>query len=166
AAGDCYADCDESGNLDFFDFLCFQNEFAAGCPDGIEQLGVEAPPSVLCGESMTSFPLDPRPLFTDVTDVASPLGGNVTFSSGCNVRQIGGGWASWSHGYTGSVYYTNGSAVLNVVPPSNSAFYLYAEPNPFADIEFEITGSAGGTELSVTEFINGSAGAKGYGFCG
>jgi hypothetical protein len=32
AAGDPYADCDESGSLDFFDFLCFQNEFAAGCP--------------------------------------------------------------------------------------------------------------------------------------
>ncbi|MFG0282855.1 MAG: GC-type dockerin domain-anchored protein [Phycisphaerales bacterium JB039] len=32
AAGDLYADCDESGALDLFDFLCFQNEFAAGCP--------------------------------------------------------------------------------------------------------------------------------------
>jgi hypothetical protein len=32
AAGEEYADCDESGDLDFFDFLCFQNEFAAGCP--------------------------------------------------------------------------------------------------------------------------------------
>ncbi|MFG0283004.1 MAG: hypothetical protein ACF8R7_01155 [Phycisphaerales bacterium JB039] len=32
AAGDDYADCDESGALDFFDFLCFQNEFAGGCP--------------------------------------------------------------------------------------------------------------------------------------
>jgi hypothetical protein len=32
AAGDPYADCDDSGSLDFFDFLCFQNEFAAGCP--------------------------------------------------------------------------------------------------------------------------------------
>ena len=29
--GDHYADCDASGELDFFDFLCFQNEFAAGC---------------------------------------------------------------------------------------------------------------------------------------
>ena len=29
---ECYADCDKSGGLDFFDFLCFQNEFAAGCP--------------------------------------------------------------------------------------------------------------------------------------
>ncbi|MFG0285152.1 MAG: GC-type dockerin domain-anchored protein [Phycisphaerales bacterium JB039] len=32
AMGDPYADCDESGALDLFDFLCFQNEFAAGCP--------------------------------------------------------------------------------------------------------------------------------------
>ena len=32
AASDPYADCDTSGVLDFFDFLCFQNEFAAGCP--------------------------------------------------------------------------------------------------------------------------------------
>jgi hypothetical protein len=27
-----YADCDGSGSLDFFDFLCFQSAFAAGCP--------------------------------------------------------------------------------------------------------------------------------------
>ncbi len=32
AAGDPYADCDDSGSHDFFDFLCFQNAFAAGCP--------------------------------------------------------------------------------------------------------------------------------------
>ena len=32
AAGDPGADCDESGSLDFFDFLCLQTAFAAGCP--------------------------------------------------------------------------------------------------------------------------------------
>ncbi len=32
AAGEPYADCDGSGARDFFDFLCFQNAFAAGCP--------------------------------------------------------------------------------------------------------------------------------------
>ena len=31
-SGNAYADCDMSGTLDFFDFLCFQNEFTAGCP--------------------------------------------------------------------------------------------------------------------------------------
>lgn len=30
--GGCYADCDESGEVDFFDFLCFQAAFAAGAP--------------------------------------------------------------------------------------------------------------------------------------
>src|SRR5690606_28226112 len=30
--GGCYADCDGSGSLDFFDFLCFQNQFAARDP--------------------------------------------------------------------------------------------------------------------------------------
>ena len=32
AAATAYADCDGSGSHDFFDFLCFQNEFATGCP--------------------------------------------------------------------------------------------------------------------------------------
>ena len=32
ATGDPYADCDDTGALDFFDFLCFQNQFAVGCP--------------------------------------------------------------------------------------------------------------------------------------
>ncbi|MFG0284442.1 MAG: CHRD domain-containing protein [Phycisphaerales bacterium JB039] len=32
ATGDSDADCDGSGTLDLFDFLCFQNEFSAGCP--------------------------------------------------------------------------------------------------------------------------------------
>jgi hypothetical protein len=29
---DPYADCDGNGVFDFFDFLCFQNQFIAGCP--------------------------------------------------------------------------------------------------------------------------------------
>jgi hypothetical protein len=32
ALGVCYADCDDSGSADLFDFLCFQNAFAAGSP--------------------------------------------------------------------------------------------------------------------------------------
>ena len=32
AAGDLRADFDGDGALTFFDFLAFQNEFAAGCP--------------------------------------------------------------------------------------------------------------------------------------
>ncbi|MCB9859783.1 MAG: TIGR03790 family protein [Phycisphaeraceae bacterium] len=32
AAGDPYADCDGSGTLNIFDYICFGNEYAAGCP--------------------------------------------------------------------------------------------------------------------------------------
>jgi hypothetical protein len=32
AAGDPGADCDASGSIDFADFLCFQDAFTAGCP--------------------------------------------------------------------------------------------------------------------------------------
>src|SRR5690606_523643 len=108
AAGDLCADCDGSGGLDFFDFLCFQDEFAAGCPVAdIGQFGSGAPRTAYCAPRMTSFPVDARALFTGVTTVPSPLGGDVGYSSPCNIRQIGiGGWATWSHGYTGSVYYS------------------------------------------------------------
>src|SRR5690606_13455539 len=34
SVGGCYADCDESGALDFFDFLCFQDSFASAMPYG------------------------------------------------------------------------------------------------------------------------------------
>ncbi|MCA9277743.1 MAG: peptidase S8 [Phycisphaeraceae bacterium] len=32
AAGNSYADCDGSGSLNVFDYICFGNEYAAGCP--------------------------------------------------------------------------------------------------------------------------------------
>jgi hypothetical protein len=49
AAGDPLADCDGSGALDFFDFLCFQDEFAAGCPS-------EAASAQLAGRRLSAFP--------------------------------------------------------------------------------------------------------------
>ncbi|MCA9278023.1 MAG: hypothetical protein H6815_04455 [Phycisphaeraceae bacterium] len=32
AAGQAYADCDGSGSLNIFDYICFGNKYAAGCP--------------------------------------------------------------------------------------------------------------------------------------
>src|SRR5690606_36923427 len=49
-----YADCDESGGHDFFDFLCFQDAFAAGCPAlEVVQLGRDPIPPGLCGVELT-----------------------------------------------------------------------------------------------------------------
>lgn len=125
-------------------------------------LGTGAPPAMLGGYAITMFPDDPRSLFDIVNDVPSPLGGNLTFDISLMLFEIGAGWASWSHGYTGDVYWTLGSDVLTLgLPADTAAFLFYAEPNPFAP--FTITATANdGTSLSA--LVDGFAGANGYGF--
>jgi hypothetical protein len=117
-----------------------------------------AAPATLGQYEMTAFGDDARPVFSLVSDVASPLGGVVGFSPDLDHREVGsGGWATWSHGYTGDVYYTGGglSATLTL-PVGTGAFYFFAEPNPFSP--FTITAVVGGTALS--QVVDGSGGAK------
>jgi hypothetical protein len=78
------------------------------CPT-VTSLGSSAPLLAMCGGWMTNFAKDTRPVFTDYSDVPSPLGDNIHFSIPLQHRAIGFGWGSWSHGYTGDVYFTNGS---------------------------------------------------------
>ena len=97
-------------------------------------LGTAAPPPMIGGWVMTPFPPDPQG--SPVTSVASPLGGVVGFSASMGHLTIGGGWATWSHGYTGDVYRDPRRAIPHAVtltmPPGTGAFYLYAEPNVWA----------------------------------
>jgi hypothetical protein len=165
-AGHLCADCDGSGGLDFFDFLCFQDAFAERCPPlQIVQHGAAAPPSLECGRLLTVFPRDPRLIFEDVTAVPSPLGGEVTFDIPCNHRVIGTWIRGW-HGYADSVYYTNGAARLAMEIPPNGTFRFYLGPNPFMEIEFEITAAGAGGEASVVAAITGAVGAAGFAICG
>jgi len=93
-------------------------------------VGVSAPPATCGPYEMTKFPLDPRPLYEDVFDVPSPLGGELLFDIPMSHRRIGAGWATWSHGYTGDIYFTNYlSEVTLAMPPNTVAFYFYVEPN-------------------------------------
>jgi len=125
-------------------------------------LGTGAPPTTLGGYTMTPFGPDPTPEGSTVTSVASPLGGAVTFSIGLSHWVIGSGWATWSHGYSGDVYSTDGALSVTLTLPANTAaFYLYAEPNPFAIHTITVTANDG-TFLSLP--VNGNAGARGYGF--
>jgi hypothetical protein len=163
-----YADCDESGGHDFFDFLCFQDSFAAGCPTlEIVSLGTDPAPPRLCGVEVTQFPLDTRLIFRDVTTVASPLGGELVFNMACNIRPGGCSFATcWGRGYDGKTYYTNGSPRIAIEAPPNSAFYFYMAPSALDDIEFEITAIGGGAETSIREVIDGFGEAVGFAFCG
>jgi hypothetical protein len=125
-------------------------------------LGTAAPPAALGTYAMTPFGPDSQGLFTDVTSVASPLGGSISFSLPINHRLVGVGWATWSNGYTGDVYYSNGATdVLTTMPAGTGAFYLYAEPNPFQIFTFTVTADDG-TQLVTS--VNGLGGANGFGF--
>jgi len=127
--------------------------------------GTAAPPATLGSYTMTAFPPDPQGLYSDVSSVASPLGGDLGFSIPLSHRVIGSGWASWSHGYTGDVYFTNyGAEVTLTMPADTGAFYFYAEPNTFADFAFEAVAQDGTSSGEV--IINGSYGAKYFGFYG
>ena len=125
-------------------------------------LGTAAPPTTLGGYTMTPFPTDGRPLFIDEINVPSPLGGDVTFSDPLTHFQIGNGWATWSHGYTGDVYYTQGLLSTSLMLPANTgAFYFYAEPNLFGMFTVTVTDSSG---VMIVVSVEGSSGANGFGF--
>ena len=55
--------------------------------------------------------------------VATGLALSLTFSSPHSVRQIGFGWATWSHGYAGNVFYTNGSTSITMTMSTGAASY-------------------------------------------
>jgi hypothetical protein len=126
-------------------------------------LGTAAPPATLGGQTMTAFPDDPTPTFTGVTSVASPLGGTVDFSATLDAREVGDGWATWSHGYTGDVYFADGlTSVTLTLPADTSAFYLYGEPNVLAEFFMSATAEDGtGSGLIL---VDGDSGAHGFGF--
>ncbi|MFN8332426.1 MAG: hypothetical protein U0T81_14620 [Saprospiraceae bacterium] len=54
----------------------------------------------------------------------------IQFNLPVNHREVpAGGWATWSHGYTGDVYATFGGALSRTItlPTNTRAFYLYIE---------------------------------------
>jgi MYXO-CTERM domain-containing protein len=131
----------------------------------VADLGTAAPPATLGGYTLVPFGDDARPNFIDVPGVSVPDGapfGGITFSPDLNKRSIGDGWATWSNGYTGDVYFSNGATSISIaLPAGTGAFYFYAEPDPFDT--FSITATANdGTSLTVP--VAGQAGANGYGF--
>jgi cell wall-associated NlpC family hydrolase len=124
--------------------------------------GSAAPPSTLGPYSMTPFPADPQS-FGNVSSVAAPGSGDVTFAPDLNHLRIGQGWATWSNGYTGDVYWTNGgTSATMTMPLGTSAFYFYAEPNPFA--VFNITATTQNGTSSGPIPVNGFSGARYFGF--
>lgn len=125
--------------------------------------GTGAPPPTLGTYTMTALPGDTRPEFADVGSVDASGGKEVSFSSPLNHRLVGSGWQTWSNGYTGDVYYTNGSLSTTLTMPTGTrAFYLYAEPNPFAVFVVSATAQDGTTSGPIP--VDGYFGASYFGF--
>jgi len=118
--------------------------------------------SLLGPYSLTAFPRDSLGGYSTVTSLPSPLGGSLGFSPSVGAADVGSTWATWSGGYFGDIYWTMGSTSLDMTLPANtSAFVFYTEPNPFAAYTITATANDGTT---VSQDVEGSAGAAGYGF--
>jgi len=129
--------------------------------------GTAAPPATLGGYTMAQFS-DPRPEGSLVTDIAppatSPVVGNLLFDAELEHLRVGSAWDTWSHPYTGDVYWfdelTYGNSLTMTLPGGTTAFYLYVEPDFFGTFAFGF--SAGGGVLEIA--IDGEGGAQGVGF--
>ena len=130
--------------------------------------GTGAPPGTLGGYTMGAFPSDPSPEGTLINELApppaAPVTGNLKFGFGLSAvehMKVGGFWDTWSHGYTGDVYFNEDSELLMIpLPVGTLAFSFYIQPNLKADFEFKVDSVA--TLATLT--INGNGGASYAGF--
>jgi len=131
--------------------------------------GSNAPSAQLGPYFMTPFADDSRLTGLKCSYVTSQTGENITFNIPLKHYEVQEGWVTWSHGYTGDIYWTgeNEHLVGLFMPSGTSAFYFYAQPQN-ASLH-TITASAfdsDGNSETISQSINGNAGACYYGFYG
>lgn len=125
--------------------------------------GTGAPPATLGPYEMTPYTDDPRANRSSVNAVPDFPGGELGFDRTLSLRQIGNGWATWSHGYRGDVYVTSpGTNVTLDLPPGTGAIYLYAEPGQFGFHTIRANSDDGTSSGPVQ--VRGDFGARYFGF--
>jgi hypothetical protein len=132
-----------------------------------QSLGTGAPPATVGSHAVTPFDQAAQaaiPSFTNVTVIpGGPSGATLTVSPSANKRTIGSGWASWSHAYTGVVYYNNGGTTASLtLPAGTKAFYVYVEPNLFNVFNISAATDSGVNSGAIP--VNGNSGASGFAF--
>jgi hypothetical protein len=176
------ADLDGDGCVSLVDFQAWRNCYqfqGVGCtadtfdPQCGTQMvlfdtsvGSAAPPPTLCGQPLTPFAPDPRPLWDHVTTLPTPctIPGVIGINHSVNHRRIGAGWTMWSHDYTGDVYYCNGwDTVTLTMPVGTTAVYFYVEPDNWSHT-FQVL--VNGTYLSEEFTASSAHGAAYVGICG
>jgi hypothetical protein len=127
--------------------------------------GTGPPPATLGPFTMTKFGTDFQPAGGTLVPGVNDPAGNISFGPSLYHYTVGAGWATWSNGYTGDVYdlgQGSGGSVTVTLPAGTDAFYLYAEPNPFAVIDITATTNDGTTSGSIP--VQGDGGAQYFGF--
>lgn len=120
-----------------------------------------APASVLGSYTMTSFADDTRADYHYVNSVSAPFGDLVSFNKSLAHFEVGSGWATWSNGYKGDVYYYSGVKSLTLTLPSlTKAFYFYAESNERSNHRFTVSSG----DVTLKETVNGNGGAEQFAF--
>lgn len=146
--------------------------FAANADILFSNLGTAAPPASVGGHVMTPFDQSAQAAIPDLTPgvslvPGSPIGGSLSLGLGSESYKgsIGNGWATWSHGYTGAMYFVGYVTESTLTLPANTkAFYFYVEPNTF-DV-FTITATSNTGVASGPVAVNGASGANGFAFYG
>ncbi|MEI2694404.1 MAG: T9SS type A sorting domain-containing protein [Saprospiraceae bacterium] len=125
--------------------------------------GTNAPAAFVGPYLMTPFAPDTRPygsetqVFTDASQTTA-----IDFSAAAGHTAIGVGWATWSHGYLGDVYFVNDQTITITLPFGTNAFYVYVEPNVFSDFDVEAFANDGTSSGLIS--VSGIAGATGFAF--
>jgi hypothetical protein len=114
------------------------------------------------GFNMVTVPDPALPESSSVTTLSSPVG-DLTFGTPTSYLTIGNGWASWSNGYTGEVYFSEPESNTITLTGGITAFDFYLEPNIFDLFQVTVTAQDGTT---ITQDVNGSGGAEYFGFYG
>ena len=147
--------------------------FAANADVLFQNLGTSTPPASIGGHAVTPFDQGAQaaiPNFTMVSVIpGSPVAGDLTISPAASKRTVpNGGWnSSWSHGYTGPVFFAEATSATLTLPPNTKAFYFYAQGNVFSSHTFTVTTNGGATSGPVsvsTSPAGGADGATGFAF--
>ena len=130
--------------------------------------GTGAPPAYLGTHKVKQFTALSCTEGNTYTNISGP-DGKVSFNPSLVCEQVGDGWATWSNGYTGDVYWDNtdigGSTTLTLtLPKGTRAFYFYAEPDEFETFDLQATAQNGTTSGPLQ--VYGLAGAQYFGFYG
>jgi hypothetical protein len=104
----------------------------------------------------------------DFTSVGSIFNGSgsVTLSPSHEKRTIPGSWGSWSHGYSGELFWTVGATSATYTMSAGvGSFDGYIEPNPFGVHTFSMTGTGSdGSSDTISVSAEGLSGASHFGF--